>query len=256
MTAISRVAAGSDVQGLPSKRWGTIGTPLFVAIVLVGLWSWVSAQKLDSIEVQSLNLPYILTKVGEHIQLTAFSTLIVVVVAIPSGILLSRPRMKRLSLIALGVANVGQAAPSIAVIILAAMVFGVGMTIAVFALAIYAILPVLRNTIVGLQQVDPAIIDAGRGMGFSKTQILTRIELPLAVPIVLTGLRTALVLNVGTATMAAFINAGGLGELITSGVALQRTLVLVTGSVLVALLAILIDWFVGIVQRALTTISD
>ncbi|WP_427008568.1 ABC transporter permease [Pseudarthrobacter sp. H2] len=222
--------------------------------VLLALWGWLSSQQLDSIETQSINLPYILDKSAQHIELTLYSTVIVVAVAIPGGVLLSRPRMKRLAPIALGAANVGQAAPSIAVIILAAMVFGVGMTVAVFALAIYALLPVLRNTIVGLQQVDPAIIDAGRGMGLSRRQILTRIELPLAVPIILTGLRTALVLNVGTATMAAFVNAGGLGDLIVSGVSLQRTAVLLTGSVLVALLALLIDWFGGIIQRALTTV--
>lgn len=256
MTVISSELMRNNDHKSYRKRWGTIGMPLFAAVVLVGLWSWLSSKELDSIEKQSLNLPHMLTKAGEHIELTFYSTLIVVAVAIPCGILLSRPRMKRLAPIALGAANVGQAAPSIAVIILAAMVFGVGLKIAVFALAIYAILPVLRNTIVGLQQVDPAIIDAGRGMGLSKAQILARIELPLAVPIILTGLRTALVLNVGTATMAAFINAGGLGELIVSGVSLQRTTVLVTGSALVALLALLIDWLVGILQRTLTRISN
>lgn len=256
MTVLSADPTETGVTAPRRRNWGAYGTPLFAVVVLVILWVWISSRELDSIEVQSLNFPYIFAKVVEHIELTAYSTLIVVAVAIPAGIVLSRARMRRLAPIALGVANIGQAAPSIAVIILAAMVFGVGMRIAVFALAIYAILPVLRNTIVGLQQVDPSIIDAGRGMGLSKAQILMRVELPLAVPIILTGLRTALVLNVGTATMAAFVNAGGLGELVTSGVALQRTTVLVTGSVLVALLALLLDWTVGIVQRRLTRISD
>jgi len=255
MSVTSSDSTVIDSQRSRRRIWGTIGTPLFAAAVLVCLWLWTSSRELDSIEAQSLNLPYILSKTGEHIALTTYSTLIVVIVAIPAGILLSRPRMKKLAPIALGAANIGQAAPSIAVIILAAMLFGVGIEIAVFALAIYAILPVLRNTIVGLQQVDPAIIDAGRGMGFSKTQILMRVELPLAVPIILTGLRTALVLNVGTATMAAFVNAGGLGDLVTSGVALQRSMVLVTGSALVALLALLLDWMVGLVQRSLTRMS-
>ncbi|MBC7763522.1 MAG: ABC transporter permease [Candidatus Saccharibacteria bacterium] len=256
MTTISRETTETEVERSHRLRWGTFATPLLIAVVLGALWFWLSRQRLDSIEKQSLNFPYIFAKLGEHVELTAYSTLIVVAVAIPCGILLSRPRMKRLAVIALGVANVGQAAPSIAVIIIAAMLFGVGVKVAVFALAIYAILPVLRNTIVGLQQVDPAIIDAGRGMGFSKLQVLTRVELPLAVPIILTGLRTALVLNVGTATMAAFVNAGGLGEIVTSGMALQRTTVLLTGSVLVALLAVLIDWSVGLVQAALTKNSS
>lgn len=222
-----------------------------VAAVLVGLTTWLRSRPLDSIERQSINLSYLLSKSGQHIELTLYSTLIVLAIAIPGGILLSRPRARRFSPIALAVANIGQAAPPIAVVILAAMIFSVGVRVAVFALAIYAILPVLRNTLIGLQRVDSAIMDAGRGMGLSPWQVLTKIELPLAVPIIFAGLRTALVLNVGTATMAAFVSAGGLGDLIVSGVSLQRTSVLVTGSVLVALLAVLIDWLTGVAQHLL-----
>jgi len=242
----------SSLASIPRVTKGLVATPTVVAGVILALIFWLRSNDLDSIERQSINAPYILAKTAEHLQLTLYSTLIVLVVAIPCGILLSRPGSRRITPVALALANVGQAAPPIAVVILAAMVFGVGMRIAVFALALYAILPVLRNTITGLHHVDEAIIDAGRGMGLSARQVLLRIELPLAVPVILAGLRTALILNVGTATMAAFVSAGGLGDLIVSGVALQRTTVLVTGSVLVALLAVLVDWLGGLLQRALT----
>ncbi len=222
-----------------------------VVAVLIGLTAWLRSIPLDSIERQSINLSYLLSKTAQHIELTVYSTLIVLAVAIPGGILLSRPRARRFSPVALAIANVGQAAPPIAVVILAAMIFSVGAKVAVFALAIYAILPVLRNTLIGLQQVDSAVMDAGRGMGLSPRQVLARIELPLAVPIIFAGLRTALVLNVGTATLGAFVSAGGLGDLIVSGVSQQRTSVLVTGSILVALLAVLVDWLTGIAQSLL-----
>lgn len=239
-----------EPTGPPSTRM--LITPAAVLVAIGVLAWWLASQTLDSIERQSLNISYLVQKIVEHIELTLYSTAIVLLVAIPLGILLSRPSSKRLAPIALAFANIGQAAPPIAVVILVAMFFGVGMKVAVFALAAYAILPVLRNTMIGLQQVDEAVMDAGRGMGLSPRQVLTRIELPLAVPIILVGLRTALILNVGTATMAAFVSAGGLGELIVSGVALQRTTVLVTGSILVALLAILVDWLGDLAQRRLT----
>jgi osmoprotectant transport system permease protein len=113
---------------------------------------------------------------------------------------------------------------------------------AVLALALYSMLPVLRNTITGLEGVDPTLVEAGRGMGMSGTSVLLRIELPLAVPVIMSGVRTALVLVVGTATFATFINAGGLGAFITTGVTLFRYSILISGALLVALLALVVEW--------------
>lgn len=110
------------------------------------------------------------------------------------------------------------------------------------ALTIYAFLPVLRNTIVGLQGVDRTLIEAARGMGMSQIGVLRRVELPLAMPVIMAGVRTALVLVVGTAAFATFINAGGLGTLIVTGITLFRSPVLVSGGVLIAVLALLVDW--------------
>ena len=136
-------------------------------------------------------------------------------------------------------------------VVLLAITVGIGFRPALFALVLYALLPVLRNTMVGLDRVDRFLIDAGRGMGLARSTILFRIELPLAVPVMLAGIRVALILNVGTATLATFTNAGGLGALIDTGVTLNRIPILLTGSVLTAVLALGVDWIAGLTERVL-----
>jgi osmoprotectant transport system permease protein len=128
---------------------------------------------------------------------------------------------------------------------------GVGFNEAIIALVVYSVLPVLRNTMVGLQQVDYSLVEAGRGMGMTRLGVLMRIELPLAVPVILAGVRTALVINVGTATLATFVDGGGLGELINNGLRLSRQPVVLTGGVLTAVLALFIDWLAGITEEVL-----
>jgi osmoprotectant transport system permease protein len=112
----------------------------------------------------------------------------------------------------------------------------------VIALTLYGLLPVLRNTITGLDGIDPTLVEAGRGLGMSSASVLLRVELPLALPVIMTGVRTALVLVVGTATLATFIAAGGLGDIIQTGISLFLPKLMVAGAVLVALLALLIEW--------------
>jgi osmoprotectant transport system permease protein len=109
----------------------------------------------------------------------------------------------------------------------------------------------VRNTIVGLQQVDPAVVDAARGMGMGKLEILRRVELPLAVPVILAGVRVSLILNVGVATLATYTNAGGLGDLIERGIVLNRMPILVTGCVLTIALALFVDWLAGLAEQFL-----
>jgi len=167
------------------------------------------------------------------------------------GILLTRPRFRRASTAVVGVANAGQAAPAIGLVVLLAMWVGFGFKTAVIALALYALLPVLQNTIVGLNQVDQTLVEAGRGMGMSSLAVLFKVELPLAVPVMAAGIRTALVLLVGTATLATFINAGGLGGLIVTGITLFRYPILVSGALLVALLALAVDWAGHVMEEIL-----
>jgi len=214
-------------------------------IVVVGFGTyaiWHATATLDSVEESSLAWPTIWKQIWEHVQLTFVSAFFVVVIAVPLGVLLTRGRAKVAAPIVVGGANGGQAAPSVGLIVLFAMWLGFGFRTAVIALTLYAILPVLRNTIVGLQGVDPTLVEAGRGVGMSATAVLLRVELPLALPVIIAGIRTALVLLVGTATLATFINGGGLGATLQAGISLLRYSVIVWGAVLVALLALLIEW--------------
>lgn len=230
---------------------GLLFTPALLALILLALYFYVHQRPLDSIEQRSLNRSLLTESILQHIRLTAVSTALVILIAVPLGIALTRPSLRRATPFVLAIVNVGQAVPSIGVLVLLALTVGVGFGKAVIALVIYSVLPVLRNTMVGLQRVDRALIDAGRGMGMTKGAVLYRVELPLAVPVMLAGIRTALIINVGTATLATFTNAGGLGDVIDAGLRLDRRPVLVTGAVLAAVLALTIDWLAGLAERVL-----
>lgn len=216
--------------------------PVIVIVGFITYAIWRQTATLDSVEQSSLAWPTIWQQIWEHVRLTFVSAFLVVIIAVPLGILLTRGKAKAAAPLVVGFANAGQAAPSVGLIVLFSMWLGSGFRTAVIALTIYAILPVLRNTIVGLQGVDPTLIEAGRGVGMSVPAVLLRIELPLALPVIMAGVRTALVLLVGTATLATFINGGGLGATLQAGISLLRYPVIVWGAVLVALLALLIEW--------------
>jgi ABC-type proline/glycine betaine transport system permease subunit len=226
-------------------------TPAAILIALAALYAWVGTLELDSIEQRSLNPAVILAKTVEHLQMTVVATALVVIIAIPLGIVASRAKNRLVTPIILTAGNLGQAVPCIGLLVLATFVLGVGFQTALVGLVAYAVLPVLRNTMVGLQQIDPALIEAARGMGMTKGQILRRVELKLAVPAILAGLRTALVLTVGVATLGAFVAAGGLGELIINGLKLNRLPVTIVGGVLTACIAFLIDWLGGLAESLL-----
>ncbi|MEV0622369.1 ABC transporter permease [Nonomuraea sp. NPDC050404] len=234
------------------RSWHVILPPLCYLLVGVAMVVYTQVVPLDGIESGSLNLPYILRRTWEHIQLVFFSTVLVLVVALPLGILLTRRALRKATPLVLSLVNLGQATPAVGLVVLLAVVFQIGFWTAVAALFAYSLLPALRNTMVGIEQVDPRLVDAGRGIGMSAAGVLFKVELPMAVPVILAGVRTTLVLNVGSAGIAAFIGSGGLGDLITTGVTTQRSLVLITGCVLIAVLALLIDWLGGLAQRYLS----
>jgi osmoprotectant transport system permease protein len=187
----------------------------------------------------------------EHLTIAFWATLLVIIVAVPLGILLTRPAFRGAAPWVLTVANSGQALPAYGLLILFLILLGQGTGTVIWALALYALLPVLRNTMVGLDQVDRATIEAGRGMGMTKRQALTRIELPLAVPVIIAGVRTATIINIGMATLAFLVGGGGLGITINSGLKLQQNEVLIVGAVMVAIVALTFDWLGAVAERYL-----
>ncbi|GAA2958258.1 ABC transporter permease [Streptomyces enissocaesilis] len=226
--------------------------PVVLALVLLATYLWISHARLDTIAENSLAGGNVKLRLWQHVKLTAVSTFWVLVIAVPLGIALTRRRLSRGAPLVTAVANVGQATPVIGLLALLVIWLGIGPTTAIVGMVVYAVLPVLSNTVAGLRAIDPQLVEASRGIGMSAAGTLTRVELPLAVPLILAGVRTALVINVGTATLATFGGGGGLGDLITSGIQTQRTAVLVLGSVLTVVLALLVDWLASLVELAMT----
>jgi len=242
----------NDVFRSGTTLIGYVGLPIVLLVVSAAVYYWATTQDLDGIERRGLDPGFIVTAFYEHLTLSFVSTFFVILIAVPLGVLLTRPGARALVPPILALANIGQAVPSIGVLVLLALVWSIGFWPAVVALIAYSALPILRNTMAGLQQVDQSTIEAARGMGMTKGAVLRKIELPLAVPIILAGVRTALVINVGTATLATFVNAGGLGDIINAGLTNGRETVTLVGSVLAASLALFIDHLGGIAEGRLS----
>ncbi|MEX2621471.1 MAG: ABC transporter permease [Egibacteraceae bacterium] len=252
------VDTGSSHAPEPVSREGRrlvryLGTPLLVGAAMFALYLYMSSLGLDSIEQRRLNPTVIRRQIETHLYLVSISTAIVLALMLPLGVALTRPFARRFVTPIVGMANIAQATPSLGVMVLVGLVIGFGTQPAIVALVAYSALPILRNTMVGLHQVDEFIIESGRGMGLTKAQVLFGIELPLAVPVMLAGVRTALIINTGTATLATFIGGRGLGGLINTGLSLGRpTTIAFTGAVIVAGLALMIDWLAGIAEDVLS----
>ncbi len=245
----------SPAPGRPARRitWRKLAfLPVVLAVVLVITYLWITHVHLDTIAKNSLNNGNVQLRLWQHVKLTAISTFWVLLIAIPLGIALTRRGVSRAAPLVTAVANIGQATPAIGLLALLVIWLGIGPGTAIVGMVIYAVLPVLSNTVAGLRAIDPQLVEAARGIGMSAPGTLGKVELPLAVPLILAGVRTALVLNVGTATLATFGGGGGLGDLITSGIQTQRMPVLVLGSILTVALALLVDWLASLAEIALT----
>jgi osmoprotectant transport system permease protein len=191
----------------------------------------------------------------EHVWLVGISLLIAMCIGIPLGIIITRN--KEIARKVLAGANVIMTVPSIALFglllpILAIVGHGLGKVPAVIALVLYSLLPIIRNTYIAIKNVDPALVDAGWGMGMSKWQLLREVEIPLAVPVILAGLKTAAVMNIGIAAIAAYVGAGGLGVFIQQGIARSYEAMILTGALAVSLLAIIVDLGMGLLERWVT----
>src|ERR1700761_6327632 len=200
------------------------------------LWEFMQQQS-DKLVTQTL----------QHIGLTFISLFIAVLIGLPLGIWITRK--KQFSGTVLGIAGILQTIPSIALLGFMIPLLGIGTKPAIVALLLYALLPIIRNTYTGITGVDSAVKEAAVAMGMSKWQILTKVELPLAMPVILAGIRTATVINVGVATLASYIAAGGLGEFIFGGISLNNTNMILAGAIPAALLAILFDFMLSRLQH-------
>lgn len=200
------------------------------------LWSFM-LQQSDKLLEQTL----------AHIGLTFISLFLSIIISVPAGIWISR--QKQWSGAVLGIAGILQTIPSIALLGFMIPLLGIGAKPAIVALMLYAFLPIIRNTYTGINGVNAAVTDAAKGMGMTRSQILYKVELPLAMPVILAGIRTATVINVGVATLAAYIAAGGLGEFIFGGIALNNTNMILAGAIPAALLAIILDFLLAQAQH-------
>jgi len=244
-------AAVATRPSIPARVRRYLGAPVLLALVCVAVAVYVATAGLDDVERRLLTLDGLVDATLVHLLLVAISTLLVIALAVPLGLLVTRPGARRLTPLAVGLGNVGQTVPSLGVIVLFAILFAPGFRGAVVALVVYAFLPILRNTIVGVQQIDPFVVESARAMGMSGGRVLREIEVPLAVPVILAGVRTAAVINVGSATIGALTNAGGLGQVLYGGIVQSRTPVIVVASILVAVLALLVDHVLGVAEDVL-----
>jgi len=244
-TAVDRAAP----KATAAERLRLLIQPALVLVVGTAVILWAFNRDLTATQQENINVGNVSTLIWQHLLITFAVTAIVLAVGIPLGVLVTRPGAKVLRPFIVGIANIGQAAPAIGLLVLLFLwTAKTGFWIGVLPIALYSLLPVLASTILGLDQVDRSLMDAGRGQGMARGALLFRVELPLAIPYILAGLRTSLVIAVGTATLSFLVNAGGLGILIDTGYKLQDNVTLILGSVLAVCLALLVDWFGGLAE--------
>lgn len=195
----------------------------------------------------SSRLPEIWQKTGEHLILTSASTLLAILIGVPLG--MSVVRSQSLRRLIFGLAGIIQTVPSLAMLAFLLPFCGIGFKPAIIALVLYALLPIIRNTYTGLSNIPAEIIEAAQGLGFSSRQQLLWVELPLAMPVIIAGIRTAAIISVGIATLSSFIGAGGLGDFINRGLALNNSRLILLGASLAAALALLVDFFFGLLEK-------
>lgn len=205
--------------------------------------------------------PDIISKSRQHMFLTFMAMIIACSIALPVGILLTRCRRRIVTSFVLGLVNIIQPLPSLAFVALVSVLFRflqqtfhlklptIGLLPGLVALVVYALLPILRNTYTGIKQVDPAIIEVATGMGMKKNQVLFSVELPLALPVIMAGIRTSTVWTIGVAALVSLVGAGGLGDLIFQGLSNYRVDLILAGAVPAALLALVFDWLLALMEQ-------
>ncbi|MGV0167843.1 ABC transporter permease [Furfurilactobacillus sp. WILCCON 0119] len=193
-------------------------------------------------------------KTWQHLYISGIALFLGVLFAIPLGIVLTR--FKRAAGIIIGLASVLQTVPAMALLALMIPIFGIGAKPAIVALFIYSLLPILRNTYLGLEDVDPSVLDAAKGMGMSQLESIRMVELPLAAPVIMAGVRLSGTYVIAWATLASYIGAGGLGDFIFNGLNLYRGDLILGGSIPVILMALVVDFLLGRLEHLLTAQTD
>lgn len=248
--------ATARTRSTRNRPIGLALAPVGILVLAAGLWLYYRGLHLDSGDnfQQASALDWgvkLWPETVQQVTIAFWSTVIVVLIAVPAGVALTRPALRRFGPAVLSVANAGQALPAYGLLVIFLVMLGQGLTTVIWALVLFALLPVLRNTMVGLDGVDRPTIEAGRGMGMTRWQALVHIELPLAVPVIIAGVRTAMIINIGMATLAFLVGGGGLGITINSGLKLQQDPVLLVGAGLVAIIALSFDWLGAVAERYL-----
>lgn len=244
--------ATPDTQGRPVLSWSSLIVPVLCAIVVALLYLAARSRDLDVIESNILHWTTLRHQIVQQIYVSVIIALLVLAIAVPLGVMVTRRRTRWTAPFVLALGNLGQSAPSLGLLALFGSYLFIGFWAVVIIITAYTTLAVLRNTIVGLDGIDVNVLDAARGMGMSPAKILFSVELPLAVPIIGAGARTAIVLAVATVPLGSFLGTGGLGAALFSAVHNNRPFPLLVASALIAVLALLMDWAVGILQRGLT----
>lgn len=238
----------------PSRRWGVLVWPGLLLICLIpGVLPWL-LQGLSPGERLSF-APPLWQLTLTHLALVLLATATAVLLGVPLAVLVTRPGREALRQLTETLVGLGQTVPTFAILALAVPALGFGWAPTLLGLIVYGLVPVVSNGVAGLLSVDRGILDAARGMGMTGRQRLWRVELPLALPVLLAGVRTSTVYNVGTATVGAALGAGGLGVPIINGLSQQNTGLVLVGAILAALLALTLDALLGLVtgQASLTT---
>ncbi|MCI1921258.1 MAG: ABC transporter permease [Liquorilactobacillus nagelii] len=196
----------------------------------------------------------LLQKTWEQLYISAFSLILGMAVAVPLGIVLTRtPRTAK---IVIGIASMLQTIPSLALLALMIPILGIGKIPSIVALFIYSLLPILRNTYLGMESVDPLLKDSVKGMGMTNFQSIVQVEIPLAIPVIMAGIRLSAVYVISWATLAAFIGGGGLGDFIFNGLNLFQPDLIIGGTIPVTILAVLADYLLGLLEKRLTPVQQ
>lgn len=219
-----------------------------ILTLCIGLTVWIT--NMDKIGImEPFTYGEMLKETQRHLVMVLIAELVVILIGVPLGILVTRPGFRKLATPVIGGANVGQSIPSLAIVAIMVPLLGMGFWPAIVALFIWGLLPILRNSYAGINNINPAIVEAARGMGMTRGQIARKIELPLALPVIMTGIRVSTVVVVGTATLAALIAAGGLGRIILAGVFSGVPLITLQGAAPTAAMAITLGFILERIEK-------